>query len=118
MHIYAYAPNTLTYTKTLELHKVAVNSMTMSQDYLASADQGGKIVVVELAGLAIKISSQWCWHTAKVLSMDWHGEFLVSGGLDTHVYVWSLSKPTKKIAIKVGSCLIYLFEWRCGRDER
>ncbi|KAG0142423.1 hypothetical protein CROQUDRAFT_662591 [Cronartium quercuum f. sp. fusiforme G11] len=102
VYIYTYsAPNALTHTKTLEVQNSGISAMASNEHFLASADTTGKIVVIELVdGFPVKIMSHWCWHSAKVLSLEWRENFLVSGGLDTHVFVWNVEKPMKRIAIK------------------
>ena len=48
------------------------------------------------------ITGRWSFHTARVLSVHWSADsqYLASGSLDTHVYVWSVAQPMKNIAIK------------------
>ena len=48
------------------------------------------------------ITSRWAFHSARVNSLSWTADSLhcASGALDTHVYVWSVQKPLKNIAIK------------------
>ena len=48
------------------------------------------------------ITSRWSFHNGRVLSLAWtkDGKHCASGSLDTHVYIWSVDKPMKNIAIK------------------
>ncbi|PSR70597.1 hypothetical protein PHLCEN_2v13535 [Hermanssonia centrifuga] len=48
------------------------------------------------------VNSRWSNHSGRVLSLAWSadGKHCASGSLDTHVYVWSIAKPMKNIAIK------------------
>lgn len=48
------------------------------------------------------ITSRWSFHSARVNSLSWTADskHCASGSLDTHVYVWSVAKPMKNIAIK------------------
>lgn len=48
------------------------------------------------------ITSRWSFHSGRVLSVAWtaDGRHCASGSLDTHVYVWSVEKPMRNIAIK------------------
>jgi len=48
------------------------------------------------------VTSRWSFHTARVNSLAWtpDGQHCASGSLDTHVYVWSVPKPMRNIAIK------------------
>ncbi|KAK3625302.1 WD40 repeat-like protein [Elasticomyces elasticus] len=44
-------------------------------------------------------TNRWSAHTARVTSIAWSpsGQHAVSGGLDTNVFVWSISDPGKRI---------------------
>ena len=44
----------------------------------------------------------WTFHSARVASLAWTPDslHLASGSLDTHVYIWDVKTPSKKIAIK------------------
>ena len=73
-----------------------------SGDLLAAGDAGGKIIVYDAATRTPKIT-QWVFHTGRISSIAWSadGKHAASGALDTHVYVWSVDKPMRNIAIKV-----------------
>jgi WD40 repeat protein len=47
------------------------------------------------------ITPRWSFHSARVNSLCWTADSLhcASGALDTHIYVWSVRKPSQKIAI-------------------
>jgi WD40 repeat protein len=51
--------------------------------------------------------TQWVYHTARVTCIAWseNGQRAVSGGLDTHVCVWSVAQPTRYVAIK-RKCMV------------
>lgn len=53
-----------------------------------------------VAGKAI--TSRWAFHSARIAALAWtaDGQHCASGSLDTHVYIWSVQKPMKNIAIK------------------
>jgi WD40 repeat protein len=79
--------------------------MAISPDekFLGAGEQNGKIMIYEMGGeYALKIS-QWCWHTARIMSLSWApcSAFLASSSLDTNIYIWSIAKPTKNLPIKV-----------------
>lgn len=61
----------------------------------------GKIVLYD-AQERKTITSRWSFHNARVNALAWtaDGQHCASGSLDTHVYVWSVQKPMKNIAIK------------------
>ncbi|KAI3635576.1 hypothetical protein MIR68_006214 [Amoeboaphelidium protococcarum] len=69
--------------------------------YLAAADTDRKIVVYDTTSGQVAIE-EWCFHSAKVNCFSWAEDSLhaVSGGLDRDIYVWSVEKPMKYIAIK------------------
>ncbi|KAJ3933322.1 MAG: WD40-repeat-containing domain protein [Lentinula lateritia] len=72
--------------------------------------QGNKAVVSALAfspdgnllASGDLITSRWSFHTARVNSLSWTSDskHCASGSLDTHVYIWSVAKPLRNIAIK------------------
>ncbi|CAG8441277.1 17396_t:CDS:10 [Dentiscutata heterogama] len=68
---------------------------------LAVGDSQGKIYVYDTGSKEVKIS-EWCFHTARIYSIAWSPDslHLVSGSLDTNIYVWSVEKPSSRIAIK------------------
>ncbi|KAH9809257.1 WD40-repeat-containing domain protein [Melampsora americana] len=126
VHIYKYSSNKLTHSKTLDIHKSSISIMSTdpSGKVLASGDDSGKIMVIELnESFKVRISNQWCWHTGKVFSLDWNkdGTCLVSGGLDTNVFIWYLEKPMRKIAIKnahVGGTTMVGWENKDGNEKK
>jgi WD repeat-containing protein 1 (actin-interacting protein 1) len=61
----------------------------------------GKIILYDVTKREV-ITSRWAFHSARVNSLSWTADSLhcASGALDTHVYVWSVQKPMKNIAIK------------------
>jgi WD40 repeat protein len=48
------------------------------------------------------ITSRWSFHSARVNALSWtaDSQHCASGALDTHIYVWSVRRPMKNIAIK------------------
>ena len=48
------------------------------------------------------ITSRWGFHSARINSIQWTSDsrHCATGSLDTDVYVWSVEKPMKNIAIK------------------
>lgn len=49
----------------------------------------------------VKISS-WVFHTARIHAIVWSSDSLyaASGSLDSNIYIYSVNKPMKKLAIK------------------
>ncbi|KAG0312127.1 hypothetical protein BGZ99_009710 [Dissophora globulifera] len=87
---------------TLIKNKGAVSALAFNPEgsLVAAGDSTGKIFVYDVASGETK-TQQWVFHTARVTAIGWSpsGQYAVSGSLDTNVYVWSLDKPTKRIAI-------------------
>ena len=48
------------------------------------------------------VTSRWSFHSGRIHALAWtaDGRHCASGSLDTHVYVWSVEKPMKNIALK------------------
>lgn len=61
----------------------------------------GKVVLYDVPKRE-PITSRWSFHSARVNALSWtaDSQHCASGALDTHVYVWSVRKPMKNIAIK------------------
>ncbi|KAG0300452.1 hypothetical protein BGZ98_009152 [Dissophora globulifera] len=87
---------------TLIKNKGAVSALAFNPEgsLVAAGDSTGKIFVYDVASGETK-TQQWVFHTARVTAIGWSpsGQYAVSGSLDTNVYVWSLDKPGKRIAI-------------------
>lgn len=47
------------------------------------------------------MTSRWTTHTARINCISWTSNSLhcASASLDTHIYIWSVANPMKKIAI-------------------
>ncbi|KAF4618556.1 hypothetical protein D9613_010054 [Agrocybe pediades] len=88
---------------TLEGNKGVVSALAFSPDgtYLVSGDSTGKIILFD-AKERKTVTSRWSYHTARIYSFAWTADsaHCASGSLDTHVYVWSVAKLMKNIAIK------------------
>ena len=61
----------------------------------------GKVVLYDVPKREA-ITSRWSFHSARVNSLSWtaDSQHCASGSLDTHIYVWSVRKPMKNVAIK------------------
>ena len=61
----------------------------------------GKVVLYDVPKRE-PITSRWSFHSARVNALSWtaDSQHCASGALDTHVYVWSVRKPMKNIAMK------------------
>ncbi|KAL2264956.1 hypothetical protein VTJ83DRAFT_7466 [Remersonia thermophila] len=79
-----------------------ISALSFSPDgtHLAAGTASGKILVYKKGGEIWELATErWSAHTARVLGIAWSpaGTHAVSGGLDTHVHVWSLAKPGTRI---------------------
>ncbi|KAI0002600.1 WD40 repeat-like protein [Russula compacta] len=87
----------------LEANKGLVSALAFSPDglKLAAGDSSGKVILYDVPKREV-ITSRWSFHSARVNTLSWTADSLhcASGALDTHVYVWSVRKPLKNIAIK------------------
>jgi WD40 repeat protein len=70
-----------------------------------------------------RVPTRWDWHTARISSLAFLPALssppthVVSGSLDTNVYVWSLENISKRVFIKGASsggvnCVLWLGEAR------
>jgi len=87
----------------LDANKGVVSTLAFSPDglKLAGGDSSGKVVLYDVAKRE-PITSRWSFHSARVNALSWtaDSQHCASGALDTHVYVWSVRKPVKNIAIR------------------
>ncbi|GAM82034.1 hypothetical protein ANO11243_000130 [Dothideomycetidae sp. 11243] len=100
---------------------------TGSTIHLAAGLANGKILAYTKEGSGWKLATnRWSAHTARVTGVSWSpdGKKLVSGGLDTNIFVWSLADPGKRV--KAGNAhkdgvggVVWVDEARvvsCGAD--
>ncbi|KAL0578997.1 WD40 repeat-like protein [Marasmius crinis-equi] len=103
VRLYDWDGKSLKETAILEGNKGAVTALSFSPDgnLLASGDTSGRICLFDVKEKKL-ITSRWSFHSARVSSLAWTSDskHCVSGSLDTHVYVWSVAKPLKNIALK------------------
>lgn len=83
-------------------HLKPVHALSLSNDEtkLASADVRDVCVWdVSKAYSPIISKSRWCFHTQRITSLAWSPDdkVLASGGADDSIYLWSLTKPMKRI---------------------
>ncbi|KAG6919841.1 hypothetical protein DXG01_000346 [Tephrocybe rancida] len=93
----------LTETVVLEGNKGVISALAFSPDgkLLASGDSSGRVTLFDVKEQKM-ITSRWSFHTGRINSLVWTPDSLhcASASLDTHVYIWSVAKPMKNIAIK------------------
>ncbi|KAF9053801.1 WD40 repeat-like protein [Hymenopellis radicata] len=103
VQLYEWDGKALKESGTLDGNKGVVSALSFSPDgkYLASGDSSGRIALFDAKAKSL-ITSRWSFHTARVNSISWTSDskHCASGSLDTHVYIWSVEKPMKNIALK------------------
>ncbi|PCH35254.1 WD40 repeat-like protein [Wolfiporia cocos MD-104 SS10] len=103
VRLYAWDGKALAESATLEGNKGTVSALAFSPDgsLLAAGDSSGKIVLFDIKEKKT-VTTRWSFHSARIHSLAWtaDGQHCASGSLDTHVYVWSVQKPMRNIAIK------------------
>ncbi|KAK0496100.1 quinon protein alcohol dehydrogenase-like superfamily [Armillaria luteobubalina] len=87
----------------LDGNKGAISALDFSPDgkYLASGDSSGGIARFNMAEKKL-VTFRWSFHSARFDSLSWTADskHCASGSLDTHVYIWSVEKPMKNIALR------------------
>ena len=87
----------------LKANRASISALAISSDteYVAVGDSAGKIILYSTS-TGETVTSRWAFHVARItgLSFSADNKKVISASLDTHVYVWSVDTPTKKIAIK------------------
>ena len=83
-------------------HLKPVHALSLSNDEskLASADVRDVCVWdLSKAYSPIISKSRWCFHTQRITSLAWSPDdkVVASGGADDSIYLWSLTKPMKRI---------------------
>ncbi|KAE8244166.1 hypothetical protein A4X13_0g6787 [Tilletia indica] len=102
VYVYSYGGGSkLDEVKQL-VRQATISALAFSVDgtLLAVGEGNGKITVYNTADWSVKTSA-WTFHTARVQTIQFSpdGTHAISGSLDTHVYVWSVAKPMKRIQV-------------------
>ncbi|KZT65291.1 WD40 repeat-like protein [Daedalea quercina L-15889] len=103
VRVFDWDGQSLTEAATLEGNKGVVSALAFSPDgsFLTAGDSSGKIILFDVKERKV-VTSRWSFHTGRINSLSWtaDGKHCASGSLDTHVYVWSVEKPMRNVAIK------------------
>ncbi|SPO26892.1 probable actin interacting protein 1 [Ustilago trichophora] len=103
VHLYTHSSDQLVESTVFTNNRSAVTALAFDPQLslLAAGESNGKIQVYDLTTKSLKIA-HWVFHSARIndLRFSPDGTHAVSASLDTHVYVWSVKKPMKNIAIK------------------
>ncbi len=85
-------------------HKGKVNAVTFSPDgeKLGSCDQQRDIYVWSTKDFSVITKAWGSFHTASITCLAWNpnSDHLASGGLDQYIFIWCLSKKTKRTKIE------------------
>ena len=86
----------LTLKKEFKASRDAVSALAFSPDgsLIAVGDSRGRVLVYKVADGSL-VTDRWTAHSARITSLDWNEDatHVVSGSLDTNIFVWSLSSP-------------------------
>jgi WD40 repeat protein len=103
VYLYKHTSGSLTEAGVLSNNRSAVTALAFDSaaTLLAAGESSGKIQVYDVASQTLKIA-HWVFHSARINDIRFSpdGTHAVSASLDTHVYVWSVAKPMKNIAVK------------------
>jgi len=103
VHLYSWDGKTLQEKTVLEGNAGVVTAIAFNPDgtLLASGDSSGKVILFDAKEHKL-VHNRWSFHSGRINSLAWtaDGKNCASGSLDTHVYVWSVAKPLRNIAIK------------------
>ncbi|KAL4927421.1 transcriptional regulator of RNA polII, SAGA, subunit-domain-containing protein [Aspergillus undulatus] len=88
--------STLTAKREIKTGRDAVSALAFSPDgsNLAIGDSRGRVLVYKVADGSL-VNDRWTAHTSRITSIAWNdnSKHLVSGALDTNIFVWSLTAP-------------------------
>ncbi|CAK9436263.1 uncharacterized protein LODBEIA_P08210 [Lodderomyces beijingensis] len=75
----------------------ALIKVSPNGEYIAVADSAGKYTLLDAQGQVV--STRWAFHTARVYDAEWTSDskYLVSGGLDGGLILYSAEKPSKVV---------------------
>ncbi|KAI4134484.1 MAG: hypothetical protein LQ347_001482 [Umbilicaria vellea] len=100
LHIFHLSSNSLQLQRDITDPSSLITALSFSWDgsLLAVGFSSGKISVYKCEDWSIAIS-RWSSHTGRITSIAWtrSGTHAVSGGLDTNVFIWSVSKPGSRV---------------------
>lgn len=101
IRIYTFSGSSISESKKI-ITRSAITALSYSPhgEYLAAGDSSGKITLYEVAGGEYKVkTTRWAFHTARVDSIVWNAEgtHVVTGSLDTNVFVYSVANPGKNL---------------------
>ncbi|KAF5864419.1 hypothetical protein ETB97_007758 [Aspergillus alliaceus] len=88
--------STLSPKTDIKASRNPISALAFSPDgsLLAIGDSRGRVLVYKIADGSL-VTDRWTAHTSRITSIAWNedGTHVVSGALDTNIFVWSLSSP-------------------------
>ncbi|KAL4901942.1 hypothetical protein BDW74DRAFT_169895 [Aspergillus multicolor] len=88
--------SSLTPQRDFKASRDVVSALAFSPDgsNLAIGDSRGRVLVYKVSDGSL-VNDRWTAHTSRITSISWNanGAHIVSGGLDTNIFVWSLTNP-------------------------
>ncbi|RCH82918.1 WD40 repeat-like protein [Rhizopus azygosporus] len=103
VRVYSLEGGQLTATGELSKNMGNITALAVHPELnlIAVGDSVGKIFVYDTETKTTVIQS-WVFHTSRITSLNWSpcGNYLVSGSIDTNIYVWNREKPREKVTIK------------------
>lgn len=103
VRVYELSSGQLTLSGELDKNLGNITSLAIHPELnlIAVGDSVGKIFIYDTETKETVIQ-KWVFHSSRITSLDWSkcGAYLVSGSIDTNIYVWSRENPFKKVAIK------------------
>ncbi|KAJ2934186.1 hypothetical protein H1R20_g2912, partial [Candolleomyces eurysporus] len=120
-YLYNWNGSALSEVGTLENNTAPISVLAFSPDgtLLAAGDTKGKIVLYNVEKRS-SVTTAWGAHTSRVNSLSWTSDSknCASGSLDTNVYVWSVLKPLRRVAIKeAGPAGVNAVQWLGGGKD-
>ncbi len=105
VHVYAVGDGgDIKEVLVLKGHRGRVNAVTFSPDgqKLASCDQQRDIYIWATKDWSVVTKAWGSFHTASITCLAWNpnSDHIASGGLDQYIFIWSLSKKTKRTKIE------------------
>lgn len=120
VHVHTWNGNTLTETRVLPESEGTITALAVSNDgaLIVQGNSAGKIALYH-SQTGEPILTRWDWHTARISSLAFFPALssppthVVSGSLDTNLYVWSLENISKRVLVKGAgpggvNCVIWL----------
>ncbi|PYH90669.1 WD40 repeat-like protein [Aspergillus ellipticus CBS 707.79] len=96
VQILSLSASSLTPKVDIKVTRNAVSALAFSPDgsLLAAGDSRGRVLVYKVVDGGL-VTDRWTAHTSRITSLAWNEDnlHLVSGSLDTNIFVWSLNNP-------------------------